>query len=413
MATIVEQEKIQNYLKNVAAANVHTANVWRYYLKQFNDFLETKDLDIESAIEVLKKKRLDVYQLLSNFLSYLNRKNLSNKTKRDSVKSIRAFLESFDVEISLRKFKFLVKLPRNIRRRKNAIDKSDIVKILTNISNLRLQTFVHLLASTGMRAVEGLSIRLKDVDFNKDPPIVFIRGKYTKTKADRLVYLTKECAEQLRAWIEYKYRERERYDKTNRRYKKYSYPRDNNQLIFSKIFTRTANPESMYFTIRDEFAEVTDRIKLTEGKDRDDRRRKLTMHTFRDFVKSTVADAASTDYSEWFIGHAGSTYYNKKEIDRVMLFRKAEPGLTFFALLDTEEQQRKEMEVESLKDEVEKLRTYKSITAEQVEERAIKMAEDLARDRLDELIRRELPMAVKQEVDRKMHQLERRNIRRY
>lgn len=40
----------------------------------------------------------------------------------------------------------------------------------------------------------------------------------------------------------------------------------------------------------------------------------------RDFAKSAVADATSSDYSEWFIGHSGSTYYNKKEIERVMLF---------------------------------------------------------------------------------------------
>ena len=37
-------------------------------------------------------------------------------------------------------------------------------------------------------------------------------------------------------------------------------------------------------------------------------RRKITLHSFRRFVKTTISDLGYADYSEWFIGHAGSTY---------------------------------------------------------------------------------------------------------
>ena len=37
-------------------------------------------------------------------------------------------------------------------------------------------------------------------------------------------------------------------------------------------------------------------------------RRKNTLHSFRRFVKTTISDLGYADYSEWFIGHAGSTY---------------------------------------------------------------------------------------------------------
>jgi len=35
------------------------------------------------------------------------------------------------------------------------------------------------------------------------------------------------------------------------------------------------------------------------------------------------------DFSEWFIGHAGSTYWHKKDSEKADLFRKIEPNLTF------------------------------------------------------------------------------------
>jgi len=68
-----------------------------------------------------------------------------------------------------------------------------------------------LLASTGLRATEALSIRLKDLDIGSDDDCVskaIIRGEYTKTKVDRYVFLTREMQHQLKIWLDYKYRKR-------------------------------------------------------------------------------------------------------------------------------------------------------------------------------------------------------------
>ena len=54
------------------------------------------------------------------------------------------------------------------------------------------------LASTGMRAVEALSIRLKDINFDSNPARAYIRGEFTKTRQDRCVYLTSEISQQLK-----------------------------------------------------------------------------------------------------------------------------------------------------------------------------------------------------------------------
>ena len=65
-----------------------------------------------------------------------------------------------------------------------------------------------LLAATGMRATEALSVRIKDRDFKSNPAKLFVRGEYTKTRTDRTIFLTEEIKHQLNTWLNYKYRAR-------------------------------------------------------------------------------------------------------------------------------------------------------------------------------------------------------------
>jgi hypothetical protein len=83
-----------------------------------------------------------------------------------------------------------------------------------------------------------------------------------------------------------------------------------------------------------------------------DRRREITLHSFRRFAKTTIADLGYSDYSKWFIGHSGSTYWRKKESEKAELFRKIEPYLTFLNIHQLERQgadiQSKVQELEDL-----------------------------------------------------------------
>jgi hypothetical protein len=70
------------------------------------------------------------------------------------------------------------------------------------------------------------------------------------------------------------------------------------------------------------------------------RRRQITLHSFRRFVKTTISDLGYSDFSEWFIGHSGSTYWTKKDSDKGEIFRKVEPYLTFLNIVKLERQGR-------------------------------------------------------------------------
>ncbi|HEY6884708.1 MAG TPA: tyrosine-type recombinase/integrase, partial [Nitrososphaeraceae archaeon] len=162
-------------------------------------------------------------------------------------------LEYYDIDISPRKFKLKVKLPKVIRKTKEALDKQDVANILNSCSDIRLKTYVMLLAATGMRAVEALSIRIKDIDFKSSPVKLFVRGEYTKTKVDRTVFLTEELSKQLTDWLEYKYRTRRvcHLDSFHKTITEYKTPKkDQNDLVLA---VHQATPDSLYLELSGAF----------------------------------------------------------------------------------------------------------------------------------------------------------------
>lgn len=105
-----------------------------------------------------------IYNTLNEYVHYLKyNHNLSPLSLKQEVVTVKNLLEYSDIEISPRKFKLKIKLPKIIRKSKQALSKEDIINIL-NSCEIRLKTFVMLLASTGMRAGEALSIRIKDLN---------------------------------------------------------------------------------------------------------------------------------------------------------------------------------------------------------------------------------------------------------
>jgi hypothetical protein len=80
----------------------------------------------------------------------------------------------------------------------------------------------------------------------------------------------------------------------------------------------TPNPKNLYFEFAKSFAKTLDAIGMGDREDGGSyRRREITLHSFRRFVKTTISDLGYSDFSEWFIGHSGSTYWRKKESEKL------------------------------------------------------------------------------------------------
>ena len=96
-------------------------------------------------------------------------------------------------------------MPKVYREDEEAIDISDIRRILLSCNNRRLKTYLLILASGGMRATECLATRIKDIDFSVNPTKIHIRKEYAKTRTGRDIYISDEATLYLKQWIQWKY----------------------------------------------------------------------------------------------------------------------------------------------------------------------------------------------------------------
>jgi integrase len=72
-------------------------------------------------------------------------------TLKQRIVTAKNFLEYHDVDVSPRKFKLKVKLSKIIRRSKEVLSKEDVIDILNACSDIKLKTYVMLLAGTKER----------------------------------------------------------------------------------------------------------------------------------------------------------------------------------------------------------------------------------------------------------------------
>src|SRR5919199_1476182 len=334
---------LDGYVNSVGSMNKRTAHD---RLNKFQDYVSNRyNTTLDNIISKINEGSEDPYGILSGYVSYLQTNcNISTISLKNCIITVKNFLEYCDVDISPRKFKLKVKLPRVIRKNKQALSKEDVIDIINACSSIRLKTYVMLLAATGLRATEALSIRIKDLDLKSNPGKVFVRGAYTKTKTDRTVFLTQEITQQLNSWLNYKYRTRRvcyKDEQTGKTRTEIRTPeKKESDLVFAVYqSTKTPIPANLYIDFRDSFGKTLDRMNKGNREDGSNgRRRQITLHSFRRFVKTTISDLGYSDFSEYFIGHPGSTYWRKKESEKAELFKKIEPYLTFLNIHQLERQ---------------------------------------------------------------------------
>ena len=171
------------------------------------------------------------------------------------------------------------------------------------------------------------------------------------------MFLTEEISQQLTTWLDYKYRKRRvchqgHNEDNGRTITEYRTPRrEGNDLIFVVHQSRRLpDPVGIYDNLAKPFAKTLDRIGKGERENGNEGRRRITLHSFRRFVKTTISDLGYSDFSEYFIGHSGSAYWQKKDSEKADIFRKIEPYLTFLDLVNLD---RKGADLQTKVDELE------------------------------------------------------------
>jgi integrase len=302
---IDKYDKPRTFLDTMGKNSRKTGSNYLTALVHLESFLYNRydgKYNVDTITDLISRNQINVYELLDGFVSFECIKgNLKNKPQsiKTHLAGIKSYFAYYDIDIIPSKFKRRVKMPKTPKEKEEPIDAADIRKILLSCNNRRLKTYLLVLASGGLRAVEGCAIRMKDINFKVKPTMIHIRAEYVKTRVGRDIYISDEATQYLNQWLDWKYRERSR---------------NPDDLVFN-IFKLKSKPEILYIKIATEFTKVLRAAGLDERKE-GMRRRKITLHSLRRFVKTVISDEAGVDYSEWFLGHNGSVYYTKKESER-------------------------------------------------------------------------------------------------
>ena len=116
-------DAISKYIRNVSMMNKSTASEYLVRLNYFKAFIKRKFgfSSIDIIIKKIKRGNLDAYDLLSEYSLHLQNCGISPLTLKQRIITVKNFFEYHDVDINPRKFKFKVKLPRPVRKNKEAL----------------------------------------------------------------------------------------------------------------------------------------------------------------------------------------------------------------------------------------------------------------------------------------------------
>jgi integrase len=317
--------KAKAFLESISRNSKNSKKTYQTGLLHLHRFLDQNYPDgkitLETMLEKLAKNEINLYELLDHFVSFLLSSKLSVHSIRIVMTAVRSYFAYYDIDVIPSKFKRKVKMPKLYREDEEPLDASDIRRILLACNNRRLKAYLLVLASGAMRTMEGLAIRLKDLDFSVSPTKIHVRKEYAKAKVARDIYISDEATHYLKQWIDWKYR-----DKGNRLTK----IKDPNDLVFGVNRTSSGpRPDNLYVKIILEFEKLLSIAGLDERKE-GMKRRKITLHSYRRHAKSVISNQVSQDYSEWFLGHSKSPYYTIKESERREIYAtKCMKYLTF------------------------------------------------------------------------------------
>jgi integrase len=372
---IENMPKIQKFLLSKTRGAANTAIGYKTSLAYFQQFLTTdyNDLTLETIIESLISRKIDVYDLLDYFVSYLQNIKLNRSSIHQYLAGIRSYLLYNDIDIVNSKFKRRVTMPKNIQEEEQACDQDDIRNILLKCNNRRLKVYILILASSGLRAIEACAIRLRDLDFQSNPTKLHVRGEYTKTKVSRDIFISDEASRYLKDWIEYAFKID--VDRTK------NIKGPTGEYLVFKVHKNTvsSNIRAIYQKLVSQFHIVLRSTGLGDRKE-SMKRGRITFHSFRRFVKTTISDSeAGSDYSEWFLGHRKNAYYSSKQTVRAEIY--ATKVMKYLTFLDFSILKATGKNIEARISEIEK---EKQIMSQKYEQEMRELREQT--DRLSEIV---------------------------
>lgn len=321
---VTKDSRVNTFLNSIGRNSRNSKRTYGTGLAHFTEFLkQSQDKTPDSIIPLLVKGKVNVYELLDQFVSYLTKQQgvVAVTSLNLYMASVRSFLEYYDVDIALSKFRRRVKMPKSYPDPEEPLTIQDARELINQCRNERLACYLLLLLSTGLRPIEAASLRLKDIDFSVSPTRINVRKETTKTKRGRTIYCSDEATRQIRILMEQQ--------------KRNHTPKQPDDYLFT--IQSNTKPSSIYQRLLDQFERLQEKVHKDQKKE-NSRRRKITLHSFRRTAFTIINQQTDSEYANWYLGHNHSVYWTHTEDERREIYAKrCLPHLTVldYTALDT------------------------------------------------------------------------------
>ena len=197
-------QDINNFLHTLNSedgAHNNTILSYKYDINQFRDFL------IKKKITFTKIKKIDVL----NFLEYLKLKKVMNKTKARKIYALKRFYKFLLSEKLISSNPLdKIDMPKSEETLSITLSIEQINKILNTVSknidnykNLRSYLIIELLYATGIRVSELISIKLNNIDLNKNTILIDPPEK-GKSRSERIVFFVRQTKFVMEKYLEFR-----------------------------------------------------------------------------------------------------------------------------------------------------------------------------------------------------------------
>ncbi len=355
-------QTLQEYLDSIYLQSHSTASVNAYKTaivgvpNGFRHFLkEQYNCDELELVFRIKNEELDVYKVFQEHIVKVDKAGKNPVTIRTWFAQIKGYLSHLGVDIYSEKCKQRIKLPRKIRLRKEALSKQMLVRLCDNVQP-KIQTIIKVLVSSGMRVGELAELKLADIDFSSEPTKIKIRAETTKSREDRITFITSEATQSLKDYLVANFHWKE--------------DGSIEQLQSVKIFGRTSIAKNKLRPKKDHQRSTVSllektllrRIRMVPELNQtyDNGRQIIHYHAFREFFYTNLSNVIGSNFAHALMGHTEymDTYYNQSEEQQKKLYLRAEPYLTIIDYTkvekDLEKMQEKQTDIQEKYDRLER-----------------------------------------------------------
>lgn len=312
--------KLADYVKNYS--NRGTQQGYYTAMYHYLDFIYGKQRKLyrvndaerekyEKLIDKYLKEKRNFSEDMTNFVVSLH--NRPPMTARHLFNGVKEFFSYYGKELPSKDFKFIRnKVPKGNARTVEKDMDIDTIRVILQHVDVKGRALILVLASSGMRINEALSVTLDDVDLESVPAVINVRGETTKTGDTRMSFISAEATQAVNEWL-----------KVRPQYIKTSATRNNGLVKSGRGNLKSGEDDGRLFPFTDQNASVLWENALTKAGllsiDKSTKRKQLHYHQFRKFFISQLSLMISKEIPEMLAGHSGyltGAYrrYTKKQL---------------------------------------------------------------------------------------------------